>query len=104
MARAGSVIEMYWMTSSIVQSAGGPLGNEVGVAGLLAIGVEDEDGGEAGRPVAVVAVVGRVADGEPVALLLPVAAGAGLDVFALVALCRLCDPVVQAGKRENVCV
>lgn len=61
---------MYWITSSIVQSAGAPLGScwlanaVVGVVG--AVGVEDSEGGEGGKPVAVIAVVGRVADGDPV--------------------------------------
>lgn len=70
MAKAGSVTEMYWITSSIVQSAGAPLGscwlaNAVGVGGVLTGGVEDDEGGVAGRPVAEIVVVGRVADGDP---------------------------------------
>lgn len=95
---------MYWITSSIVQSAGAPLGNcwcaEIAAVPGVLSGEEENDGdGEAGKPVAVIVVVGSVADGDPVVWLLPVAAGAGLDVLALLVLCRLCDPVDQPTKK-----
>lgn len=65
MAKAGSVTEMYWITSSIVQSAGAPFGNCWLASVVVAIEVGVGEGGDEGEPVAVMVVVGSVADGDP---------------------------------------